>query len=224
MNIITVENLCKSFLSGREELSILRNVSFVLEEGKTLVVTGETGSGKSTLLNCIAGLERIDSGSITCAGWSVHELEERWLAQYRRETLGFIFQFHYLLGEFTALENVMLPAFMTGMGRAKARDLAKELLAAVNMQERLSHYPCELSGGERQRVAVARSLVNDPALILADEPTGNLDERNASLIQELLFDLVRKRGKTLILVTHDNRFAAMGDIRSRLEGGALLCR
>ncbi len=224
MNIITVENLSKSFLSGPEELVILRDISFVLEEGKTLVVTGESGSGKSTLLNCIAGLEKAGAGTITCAGWKVHELTERWLAQYRRETLGFIFQFHYLLNEFTALENVMLPSFMAGTKKAKAREEAKELLSAVNLAERFSHYPAELSGGERQRVAVARSLISDPALILADEPTGNLDEHNSGMVQELLFSLVRERGKTLILVTHDRHFASMGDTRLRLEKGSLICQ
>jgi len=221
MNILQVKELWKSFLSGQEKLDILRGVDLTLEEATTLVITGESGSGKSTLLNCIAGLEKVSSGTISCAGWEVASLSEHWLSEYRKKSIGFIFQFHYLLNDFTALENVMLPAYMTGLSKREAQERARGLLSEVNLLPRASHYPAELSGGERQRVSVARSLINDPSLILADEPTGNLDEHNSSRVAELLFNLVEKHGKTMLLVTHDLHLAAKADLHLFLESGNL---
>ena len=221
MNILNIENLRKNFASGDENLEILKDLSFVLPEQRTLIITGESGSGKSTLLNCIAGLEPVSSGKILCSGWKVTELSEHWLSEYRKQTIGFIFQFHYLLEDFTALENVMLPAYMAGEKKKSAQDRARSLLSEVNLAKRGHHYPSELSGGERQRVAVARAFVNEPVLILADEPTGNLDEYNSGIVEEILFSLVQRHGKTMILVTHDREIAKRGDLHKHLETGVL---
>jgi lipoprotein-releasing system ATP-binding protein len=220
--ILIVNNIVKSFASAAETLFILRGVSFTLEKGTTAAISGQSGSGKSTLLNILGGLDRCDSGSVTVAGQEIAGLAESGLTSYRSRRVGFIFQFHYLLNDFTALENVMLPGYMAGMKKKAALEKGRVLLADVNLENRLSHFPSQLSGGERQRVAVARSMINDPDLILADEPTGNLDPGNSEAVAELLYAEAEKWGKTLIVVTHDEKMAGRAMLRYTLEGGLLV--
>jgi len=221
MEILSLRSVKKVFRTGGEDLTVLSDVSLSVEEGTTLVVSGESGSGKSTLLNLIGGLDVVSSGSISYRGWEITGRSEAELTEMRKHQLGFIFQFHYLLKDFTALENVLMPATIRGLPLKAARLRAEELLREVGLKPRMCHYPHQLSGGERQRVAVARALMNDPGLILADEPTGNLDEKNSSLVQSMLFNLVDHYRKTMILVTHDNELAAAGDRRHVLEHGVL---
>jgi lipoprotein-releasing system ATP-binding protein len=219
--VFSLEGVGKKFRSGSEELTVLNNITVQLDPAVVTAITGESGCGKSTLLNLIGGLDTPTTGTIRIGDYDVGSLDEEGLTEYRRRVLGFIFQFHYLLKEFTALENVMMPALIAGKPRKTAAMRAEELLAEVGLEGRRQHYPTQLSGGERQRVAVARALVNDPLLILADEPTGNLDEGNSRIVEDLLFSLVRKHGKTLVLVTHDLRLAEKGDRRYGLHRGEL---
>jgi len=184
-------------------------------------VVGESGTGKTTLLHLAATLERPDAGDVLLAGRPTAGLGEKALAEIRTRTLGLVFQFHFLLKEFTVLENVALPSWLAGVSKKESWDRARRLVGLVGLENRLGHHPHQLSGGERQRVAVARALVNDPALILADEPTGNLDVRHARAVQDLLLDLVSKEGKSLLLVTHDPDFARRTGRVLRLVGGVL---
>ena len=186
-------------------------------------ITGSSGSGKSTLLNMIGGLEKIDSGTITAGEYIVSDANDEQLTVYRRHFLGFVFQFHYLLKDFSTIENVMLPALIAGEKKSSARERAYMLLQEVHLDDRAEQNVLQLSGGERQRVAVARALINDPALILADEPTGNLDPTNAIVVRNLLFSMVQKHKKALIVVTHDlEGIAKMTDICYNLEHGKLV--
>jgi lipoprotein-releasing system ATP-binding protein len=221
MEILDLKSVRKVFRTGSEDLTVLADVSLSVAEGTILVVSGESGSGKSTLLNLIGGLDEVSSGSIEYRGWEITGRSEAELTEMRSRQLGFIFQFHYLLKDFTALENVLMPAYILGLPIKAARPRAEELLRQVGLWPRREHYPAQLSGGERQRVAVGRALMNDPGLILADEPTGNLDEKNSRLVQDLLFDLVGKYRKTMVLVTHDVELASAGDHRHVLEHGVL---
>jgi len=221
MNIIEVVSLSKTFRTGTEEVEVLQGLTLTLKEGETTVITGESGSGKTTLLNLIGGLDRATSGNIIFAGSDIVGQSEAELTRYRSRSLGFIFQFHYLLKDFTALENVMLPALIEGLSLRVAGDRAEDLLGRVGLLKRKDHYPVELSGGERQRIAVVRSLMNDPGLILADEPTGNLDEKNSDQVKKILFELVCEYKKTMLLVTHDKELAARGDYHFCLEHGRL---
>lgn len=220
-NIISIESLEKTYKTDIESLTIFKNLSLKIEEGKKIVIVGESGCGKSTFLNIIGGLDKATSGNVKVGPWNITSLSEDELSEYRSTYLGLIFQFHYLLKDFTTLENVFLPAIMKGESKKSAVQRAKQILNDVGLSSRLNHLPSELSGGERQRVAVARSLINDPKLILADEPTGNLDPQNASLIGELLFSMVDKYKKTLILVTHDMTLASKGDRIYSIKDGTL---
>jgi len=220
--LLKAENIVKNYISGTETLYILKGINFEIEEGKSAAVSGRSGSGKSTLLNIIGGLDHCDDGSVYIDGNEITSLSEKELSLYRSKRVGFIFQFHYLLKDFTALENIMLPAYIAGMKKKDALETARSLLADIKLEGRSGHFPSQLSGGERQRVAVARSMVNDPALILADEPTGNLDPQNSEIVAELLYENAQKRGKTLIVVTHDRNVAARASIRLILENGQLL--
>jgi lipoprotein-releasing system ATP-binding protein len=219
--IILVRDLVKNYESGAETLHILRGINFDVERGSTVAVSGQSGSGKSTFLNIIGGLDRFDSGTVEAAGQDISNLSESDLSSYRQRRIGFIFQFHYLLKDFTALENVMLPAYMTGLKKKDALDKARVLLGDMKLDDRLEHFPSQLSGGERQRVAVARAMVNDPDIILADEPTGNLDPRNSAMVADLLFAGAEKWDKTLIVVTHDETIACRAKLRYALENGLL---
>ena len=218
-NIVRIEGLEKSFVTGDTSLAILKGLDLSVDKGDKCVIVGKSGCGKSTLLNIIGGLQDATAGSVLVGGSDVAAMSEAKRTAYRQKFLGLVFQFHYLLKDFTALENIFLPAYMAGIPRKEAMDRAASLLADVGLSGRAEHFPSQLSGGERQRVAVARSLVNDPELILADEPTGNLDPENAVLIGDLLFSMADQHHKTLILVTHDMNIAAKGNRRYATEGG-----
>lgn len=220
--IVCIKDLVKTYRSGNELLRILNNLDVEIPEGCSAAVRGESGSGKSTLLNILGGLDTCDSGSLKVGSFQLESLSEKALTQYRRFHIGFIFQFHYLLKDFTALENILLPAYMAGVSRKEATKRANELLEEVKLDNRAHHFPSQLSGGERQRVAVARSLVNDPVLILADEPTGNLDPKNSAIVSDLLYSCAEKRGKTLLLVTHDEGVAEKAQLQLFLQEGRFI--
>ena len=219
--VLEARDIVKRYTSGPESLTILDRLDFSVGRGESAVILGESGSGKSTLLNLIGGLDKPDAGTIIVNGARIDEMDEQALSVHRQRSVGYIFQFHYLLNDFSAAENVMLPLYMMGMPRKKAETRAEELLAKVRLESRLGHYPHQLSGGERQRVAVARALANDPDIILADEPTGNLDERHSAAVENLIFALAEESGKTLIAVTHDTKLADRGDARYLLHDGVL---
>lgn len=223
-NILQIKDLEKTYISDSEHLTILKDLNLAVEEGSKVVIVGESGSGKSTLLNIIGGIDKITSGSVlagTNLQYDLSKLDETEIAEYRSSFLGLIFQFHYLLKDFTALENVYMPAFIAGLPKKEAQEKATALLQDVGVYDRRDHLPSQLSGGERQRVAVARSLINNPSLILADEPTGNLDPANAALIGDLLFSMVEKYKKTLLLVTHDLTLAQKGGNCFKIVKGKL---
>lgn len=219
--LLRVEHVRKVYRSGREDLTVFENVSFALERNCFATLAGESGSGKSTLLNIIGGLDAPSGGSVLAGTLDITAMSERELTVYRNRFIGFVFQFHYLLKEFTALENVMLPSYMAGTPRKKAAEKAAKLISLVGLSGRTDHYPSQLSGGEQQRVAIARALINDPELVLADEPTGNLDEKNSAMIIELLRSIVEERGTSLLLVTHNPAIASLGEPRLYLKGGGL---
>lgn len=220
-NILTIKNLEKVYVTDSEKLTVLKGLNLTVDEGSKIAIVGESGSGKSTLLNIIGGIDNATSGSVQAGDWEVTNLSEVKMSEYRSHFLGLIFQFHYLLKDFTALENVYMPALIAGVSKKEAIERAKALLSDVGISDRINHLPSQLSGGERQRVAVARALINDPSLILADEPTGNLDPANAQKIGQLLFSMADKYKKTLILVTHDMNLAAKGDSQFRIVEGRL---
>lgn len=220
-NLLVVESIEKVFRNGSEKLYILQGVDLVIKRKSIVAVSGESGSGKSTLLNIIGGLDKPTSGRVYLRGRRIDDLEEEDLSEFRKHTIGFVFQFHFLLKDFTALENVLLPGYISGMSKKAAEERGRFLLEQVYLGDRFSHYPNQLSGGERQRVAVARALMNGPEVILADEPTGNLDEANSRNVEEILFSLVSKLDKTLILVTHDMELAGRGTLHYKLQNGKL---
>lgn len=203
--IIVVKGLGKSVRLGQESLTILEGIDLQVNSGETVALVGASGSGKSTLLGLLAGLDLPSQGDIEILGKSLGELDEEWRARLRAEQIGFVFQSFLLLPTMTALENVMLPAELRGERDCEPR--ARELLAAVGLGERLHHLPPRLSGGEQQRVAIARAFMTRPSLLLADEPTGNLDSKTGEKVIELLFELNRKHGTTLVVVTHDHQLA-----------------
>jgi lipoprotein-releasing system ATP-binding protein len=220
-NLIIVKDLIKNFSQGEETLYILRGVQLEIACGDTVSIMGQSGSGKTALLNILGGLDDFDEGSVIVGGQELQGLNETALSAYRRNRTGFIFQFHYLLKDFTALENVMLPAYINGAPKKNALEKARALLADMRLDARIGHYPAQLSGGERQRVAVARSMINDPDVILADEPTGNLDPENSAMVSELLYANAEKWGKSLLVVTHDKNVARRAKFCYRLTAGTL---
>ncbi len=205
--IVEVLGLHKSYLSGSATLPVLRGVDLDLAKGEVVALTGPSGVGKSTLLNLIAGLDRPDAGSIKVAGKDVTQLKGGGLDRYRNITMGIVYQFHFLLPEFTAIENVLLPALVARREKEGLKR-ANELLAEAGLTDRAHHFPSQLSGGEQQRVAIARALVNDPPVLLADEPTGNLDEKTAASVSALLFGLAARRGLAVLMATHNTGLAA----------------
>lgn len=219
--ILEISDLEKKYISNSETLTVLKDLNLCVENGSKIVIVGESGCGKSTLLNIIGGIDTFNKGKVTAGKWNVGNLNEKQLSEYRSKFLGLIFQFHYLLKDFTALENVYMPALILGIPKKEAIQKAEKLLADVGVYERKKHLPNQLSGGERQRIAVARALINNPQLILADEPTGNLDPANAEKIGNLLFSMVEKYQKTLILVTHDLNLAKKGDRQYKIVEGKL---
>jgi lipoprotein-releasing system ATP-binding protein len=222
MEILRVESITKDFRIGTENIEVLKGIHLGVSEGTTVAITGESGSGKSTFLNLIGGIDSPSSGTISVHGDEITKLGEEELARFRNKTVGFIFQFHFLLKDFSAIENVMMPAFILGAPEKQARAKALDLLAEVGLALRKNHYLVELSGGERQRVAVARALMNDPDIIIADEPTGNLDERNSQVVQDILFTLTERHKKTMLLVTHDTRLAQRATVHYKMEHGVLV--
>ena len=220
-NIIEIKNLTKTYLSGDDTLLILDNIDFSLKRRCFMSLSGESGSGKSTFLNIVGALDKGDSGEVFCCGLDLGRAGEREMARYRNRETGFIFQFHYLLKDFTALENVMMPGRILGRPYDELKEEAVSLLKSVGLDRREEHYPGQLSGGERQRVALARAMINSPDLILADEPTGSLDEKNSRVIEELLFSICREKNVSLVLVTHDERLADLAEERYRLHSGKL---
>ena len=203
-------------------LKVLKELNFEIEKGEFVSIVGASGSGKTTLLQLLGTLEDIDSGEIIIDKRSVEKLSEKELAIFRNQKIGFVFQFHNLLAEFSALENVCLPAYIGGIGKKQAEKKAKEILTMLGMENRLSHKPNELSGGEQQRVAVARALINSPVVILADEPSGNLDSKNAKDLHKLLLELNQERGQTIIIVTHNDELANMANRKLEMVDGKLI--
>jgi putative ABC transport system ATP-binding protein len=218
--ILNVEHLSKHFKSADHTVNVLTDVSFAIEAGSSCAIVGPSGSGKTTLIAICAGLERASAGSVMLAGIALNTAPEEALARLRNHSVGFIFQNFQLLSSLTALENVMVPAEICGDKRARSR--AADLLRQVGLDGRLHHYPVELSGGEQQRVAIARAFINQPKILFADEPTGNLDAETARGIIELLFELNASRGTTLVLVTHDRELAGHAKRTLRLRGGRLI--
>jgi lipoprotein-releasing system ATP-binding protein len=219
--VLVARGIQKAYDTPRGRLEVLQGLDLDVRGGTIVAILGASGSGKSTLLNILGTLDRADAGIVEIRGWRVNPLRDDQLATFRARRLGFVFQFHHLLPEFSAEENVMLPLLIDGVGPGSARERAQAALAEVGLAERWDHRPAQLSGGEAQRVAVARALVAGPELVLADEPSGNLDQRSAAQLHELIASLVRERRQTFVVVTHNDRLAAIADRVLTLEGGRL---
>lgn len=217
--ILSAQKVKKVYPQGSGELEILREISLDIHAGEAICIVGASGAGKSTLLHILGTLDRPSSGQLFFKGQSLLDMADEELAQFRNQEMGFVFQFHHLLTEFSALENVMIPARIAGVNKKEAALKAEEMLTLLGLQERLTHYPSQLSGGELQRVAIARSLINRPQVLLADEPTGNLDSKNGGIIQDLFFQLKQSMGLTLIVVTHDPQFSKKFGKVYRLSDG-----
>lgn len=220
-NLLRVEDLHKSFVEGGEEIHVLRGLDLELGMGERVAIVGESGVGKSTLLHILGTLDRPSRGKVIFQDQELSGLNDEALSELRNREIGFVFQFHYLLPDFDAVENVMLPALIQGWEWERARARALKLLEAVGLKDRVSHRPGKLSGGEQQRVAVARCVILEPRLILADEPTGDLDPHTAEDVQELLFRLNEERGVALVVATHNRRFAAKMGTQMELRDGRL---
>ena len=219
--LLEVRDLCKTYEIGKNRIEVLSGIHLKLEAGTTTALVGASGAGKSTLLHVLGALDRPSSGTICFCEDDIFQKNDQELASFRNKSIGFVFQFHHLLSEFTALENVMMPALIARIPRSEARNMAEALLVDVGLAQRVAHRPGELSGGEQQRVAIARALVMSPALLLADEPTGNLDMKSSEGVHTLLADLQQKKGLTLVVVTHNERLAAAMGRTVRLVDGRL---
>jgi lipoprotein-releasing system ATP-binding protein len=219
---VEVEDLHKWFEHGGRTLEVLRGITFMLEPGEMAAIVGASGVGKSTLLHILGTLDLPSSGSLRYSGIDVTRLGPSQLAEFRNRTIGFVFQFHHLLPEFTALENAMMPCLIQRLPRDEAEDRAARILGRVGLSRRLTHKPGELSGGEQQRVALARAMVLEPAVLLADEPTGNLDSQTGKEIHDLLVELNRERGSTMLIVTHNPDLAALMPRTLRMVDGGLV--
>lgn len=219
--VVEIRGLSKSYRRGDQSVPVLQDISFDIKEGEFVALMGPSGSGKSTLLNLIAGLDKSDSGSVKVGGIEITELSETDLATWRSTNVGFIFQFYNLIPVLTALENVELPLLLTGLSKKERTEHAITALSVVGLEDRMDHYPSQLSGGQQQRVAIARAVVTDPAIIVADEPTGDLDKVSAQEVLNLMDRLNRESGKTIIMVTHDPRAAEKAHLLRHLEKGVL---
>jgi lipoprotein-releasing system ATP-binding protein len=217
-SMIRAENITKSF----GDLKVLKGINLTVEKGEIVAIVGASGAGKTTLLQIMGTLSDKDSGSLWYNDTSIDRMNEKQLARFRNLNIGFVFQFHHLLPEFTALENVCIPGYIAKRPGKQVENRAREILDFLGLTDRLDHKPSELSGGEQQRVAVARALINDPAVILADEPSGNLDSRNKTELHQLFFNLREKYNQTVVIVTHDRDLAGMSDRMIRLQDGKII--
>ncbi|MEI8355271.1 MAG: ABC transporter ATP-binding protein [Deltaproteobacteria bacterium] len=220
-SLLEVIDLHKSFGSGANRVDVLNGISLTVSRGDTIALVGASGAGKTTLLHIMGTLDRPGSGKILCNGKDIFQLNDAALASFRNRSIGFVFQFHHLLPEFSALENVMMPALIGGMEKKESKTLAEGLLGDVGLARRLTHKPGELSGGEQQRVAIARALILTPSLLLADEPTGNLDTKTSEEVHALLTRIQQQKEITLVIVTHNERLAARMDKTVRLVDGRI---
>jgi lipoprotein-releasing system ATP-binding protein len=216
--MIDIKDVRKSF----GNLNVLKGITLHIDKGEVVSIVGPSGAGKTTLLQIIGTLDKADSGEICIDSKEISRMSKKQLSDFRNTHIGFVFQFHQLLPEFTALENIMIPAYIAGKSRSEAKKRAMELLDFMGLTDRASHKPNELSGGEKQRVAVARALVNNPAVILADEPSGSLDSKNKSELHQLFFDLRDKFGQTFVIVTHDEELASITDRTIHLRDGVII--
>jgi len=219
--IVEIKNLSKSSRRGSQIITVLNGLSLDIDEGEFMALMGPSGSGKTTLLNLIAGIDKADSGSIRVGGIEITTLSETELARWRAHNVGFIFQFYNLIPVLSAYENVELPLLLSGLSKRERRAHVEVALRVVNLADRMEHYPGQLSGGQQQRVAIARAVVTDPAILVADEPTGDLDRQSAEEILELMEQLVHELGKTIIMVTHDPRAANKAHVIKHLDKGVL---
>jgi len=220
-HIVEIRNLYKSYRRGNQILPVLNDISLDIEEGEFLALMGPSGSGKTTLLNLIAGIDKTDSGTIKIGNVEITSLTETGLAEWRANNVGFIFQFYNLIPVLTAFENVELPLLLSGLSKRERRSHVEMALRVVNLEDRMDHYPGQLSGGQQQRVAIARAVVTDPTILVADEPTGDLDRVSANDVLELMERLVHELGKTIIMVTHDPRAAKKAHVIKHLDKGVL---
>lgn len=219
--MLEVKNLSKVYHSGMNEIHVLKEIQFEIQEGEAICLLGPSGAGKSTLLQILGTLDRPSSGEIFYNGYNIFEMSDDELAKFRNETMGFVFQFHHLIHEMTALENVTLPCMLAGDPQDEAIEKAKRWFSYLGLDERLHHYPNQLSGGELQRVSIARALIKNPKILLADEPTGNLDSENSKKVQDLFFDLHKQLGLTIIVVTHDIEFSKKFSKVYRVQDGMI---
>ncbi len=220
--IVQVSGISKSYFIGKRELQVLKGIDFTIDRGEIIAVIGASGAGKSTLLHIVGTLDKPTGGKVLFDGEDVFKLTDEKIARFRSLQIGFVFQFHHLLPEFTALENVAMPAMIAGMKMAQVKGRALDLLAEVGLADRAEHRPSELSGGEQQRVAVARALINGPKVVLADEPSGNLDSVNAESLHRLLLDLCRNHSTTFLIATHNDHLTSLAHRVFKIQDGVLV--
>lgn len=221
-SVLSCENLVKTYQDGSLHVEVIRQLNLNIQAGESVSISGSSGSGKSTLLHLLGGLDKADSGQVTLMGKSLSQLSPKAIGQWRNQHLGFVYQFHHLLPEFSALENVMMPLFIARKDEELARNTALEMLDKVGLKNRAEHRPSELSGGERQRAAIARALVMRPACVLADEPTGNLDKKNAANVLHILLELKNELQTALLVVTHDEDQLSYFDRSLKMDDGKLI--